>query len=397
MNEPMTIPPTGGPEIHAIAAAARAQHWYAVTPFGFPALLRYRDCERLLRDPRLREIDTLQFAGIVDGPLHDWYRLIMFANDGEAPRRLRSLVALAFTPKSMEATRSAVRDDVEQLCDDVDSELELVSQIAHWMPVLAVSGMLGIPDEDVRVFGNWSASLGGIFSAFITPQLRDELELTLGGFTDYVKELIADRRAHPRDDLTTRLIEARDGGDRLSEAELVAMIANLVIGGHDATERLIANAMWTLLRHPDQWRALVDDPSLVAGAVEEVLRYEPSATGTGRVATEDVDWDGLAIPAGSMVAVATFAANRDPEVFTDPDRFDIRRADARHLTFGGGPHYCLGASLGRIVTQETIAAITRRWPDVTLLEDDPPWAPIERGFRGITRLRLATGTSEATL
>lgn len=394
MNDPMPMPLAGGPEIHAVAAEARQRCWYAVTPFGFPAFLRYRDCERLLRDPRFREIgiDTLHMAGIVDGPLYDWFALIMFANDGDMHRRLRGLVSLAFTPKSIEATRPDVRAGVERLCADVDDELELVGQIAHWMPVLAVSGMLGIPAADVRVFGDWSARLGGIFSPFITPDVRDELEAALAPFTEYVTELIADRRSRPRDDLTTRLIEARDGGDRLSEAELVAMIANLVIGGHDVTERLIANAMWTLLRHPDEWQAVVEDPSLVPTAVDEVLRYEPSATGSARVATEEVDWDGLAIPAGSMVAAATIAANRDPEVYTDPDRFDIRRADARHLTFGGGPHYCLGASLGRIVTQETIGLIARRWPDITLIDDDPPWAPIERGFRGITSLRLATGS-----
>ena len=394
----MTAPMTGGPEIHAAAAAARAQCWYGTSELGFPALLRYRDCERALRDPRFREIglDLLHMSGIEDGPLHDWYSLIMFANDGDTHRRLRGLVSLAFTPKSVERTRAAVRADVERLCDGIDGEVELVSEIAHWMPVLAVSGMLGIPEEDVRTFGGWSASLGAVFSAFITPDGRVELERTLESFTDYVTDLIADRRAHPGDDLATRLIEARDGGDRLSEPELVAMIANLVIGGHDATERTIANGMWTLLRHPDQWRAICEDASLLPAAVEEILRYEPAVSGAARVAIEDVDWSGLAVPAGSLLGLVTIAANRDPEVFADPDRFDVRRTDARHLTFGGGPHYCLGASLGRIVTQETIGAIARRWPDVALADDDPPWAPPERGFRGLISLRLSLGGRRAT-
>lgn len=391
-NDPMTVPLTGGPEVHELAAAARERSWYALTPFGFPGLLRYRDCERALRDPRFREIglDLLHMSGIVDGPLYDWYRLIMFASDGDAHRRLRSLVSLAFTPKSMEATRGAVRDDIDRLCDGIDGEFDLVDRIAHWMPVLAVSGMLGIPDEDVRTFGDWSARLGGIFSAFITPEHRQELETALAMFTEYVVELIAQRRANPGDDLASRLIGARDDGDRLSEEELVAMILNLVIGGHDATERTIATGMWTLLQHPDQWRALCVDPSLVPGAVEEVLRYEPAASGAARVATEDVDWDGLEIPAGGMLGIMTIAANRDPEVFIDADRFDIRRTDARHLAFGGGPHYCLGASLGRIVTQETIAAIARRWPDITPVDAHPSWAPSERGFRGVLEVRLAT-------
>lgn len=390
MPTPMTLAIENGPEVHELVEAARRQCWYAMTPFGFPAFLRYRDCERLLRDRRFREVgmDLLDLSGITEGPLYDWYSLIMFANDGDAHRRLRNLVSLAFTPKNVEACRPHVRSEAERLCGEQDGEVELVRTIAHWMPVLAVSEMLGIPRDDVALFGDWSARLGAIFSVFLTPEIRHDLEETLAPFTEYVTALVADRRAHPRDDLTTRLVEARDGGDRLTEPELIAMIANLVIGGHDATERLIANAMWTLLQHPDQWRGLVDDATLLPGAIEEVLRYEPSAGGGGRVALEDVDWEGVAISAGSMVGIFSIAANRDPEVFADPHRFDIRRGDVRHLTFGGGPHYCLGASLGRVVAQETVGTIARRWPTVELLEDDPPWAPVEKGFRGITRLRL---------
>lgn len=391
-NGPITAPITGGPEIHALLAEARAQHWYALTPFGFPAFLRYRDTERLLRDPRFREvgIELLHLSGITDGPIHDWFSLIMFAHDGDAHRRLRVLVSKAFTPSSVESTRPLVRADLERCCDDVDGELELVGELAHWAPVMAVGHMLDIPEADVRAIGDLSARLGTVFSAFITPEDRGPLEAALVTFTDYVRGLIADRRARPGDDLMSRLIASREGDAALTEDELVAMVVNLVIGGHDATERLIANAMWTLLRHPDEWRALVDDPSLVAGAVEEVLRYEPSAPGAARVATEVVDWDGLQIAAGTLVGTVTAAANRDPEVFTDPHRFDVRRRDARHLTFGGGPHLCLGAALARLVAQEAIDVIGRRWPDMRLLDEDPPWAPVEAGFRGITRLRLAT-------
>ena len=311
MTEPMTMPIVSGPEQHELIAQARGQCWYAVAPFGFPAFLRYRDCERLHRDPRFRQLglDALHLSGITDGPLHDWYSLIMFANDGESHSRLRGLVSIAFTPKRMEATRAAVSADIGRLCDDVGGEVELASELAHWMPVLAVSGMLGIPREDVATFAGWSAGLGGVFSAFITPEMNAEMEAALAAFTEYVRALIEARRRRPQDDLTTRLIEARDGDDRLSEDELVAMIANIVIGGHDATERLIANAVWTLLGHPDQWRALVEDPTLIPAAVEEVLRFEPSSGGTGRIATEDVDWDGLAIPAGSIAVSMTMAAN----------------------------------------------------------------------------------------
>lgn len=394
LQEPMTVPIAGGAEVHQLFSDARAQCWYALTPFGFPAFLRYRDCERLVRDPRFRQIgiDMLHLSGITSGPLHDWFGRIMFANEGDAHRRLRSLVSLAFTPRSVESVRTVVAADVDERCRTVGDELELVGDIAHWMPVVGVSAMLGIPNSDVPMFAGWSASLGAIFSGFITPEVKAELEEALAEFTPYVIDLITERRSRPADDLITRLVEARDGADRLSEEELVALIANLVIGGHDATERLIANALYTLLRHPDQWRALVEDPSLVAGAVEEALRYEPSIGGAGRVATEDVDWDGLTIPGGSMVGAAIMAANRDPEVFTGPDRFDIRRSDARHLTFGGGPHYCLGANLGRVVAQETLAGLARWWPAAVLIDDDPPWAPPERGFRGITRLLVAPNT-----
>ena len=390
-QEPMTVPITGGAEVHQLFADARAQCWYALSPFGFPAFLRYRDCERLLRDPRFREIgiDMLHLSGITSGPLYDWFGRIMFANEGDAHRRLRSLVSLAFTPRSVESVRAVVVADIDERCQTGGDEVELVGAIAHWMPVVGVSAMLGIPGTDVSMFARWSASLGAVFSAFITPEVRDELEEALVEFTSYVVDLISDRRSRPADDLITRLIEARDGEDRLSEEELVALIVNLVIGGHDATERLIANATYTLLRHPDQWRALVDDSGLVPGAVEEVLRFEPSTGGAGRVATEDVDWDGLVIPEGSMVGAVVIAANRDPEVFTDPDVFDVRRSDGRHLTFGGGPHYCLGANLGRVVAQETLAALVRWWPEAVLIDDEPPWAPPESGFRGITRLRLA--------
>lgn len=390
---PMAVPVTGGPDVHAALVEARSRHWYALSPWGGPVLLRFRDCEQAMRDPRLRGgigTDLLGLSGITEGPLAEWQSLIMFGNDGETHRRLRSLVAMAFTSRRLDAARPVVAAEATRRTDR-DGEVDVVADLSHWMPIHAVASMLGIPDEDIPMVGRWSQRLGAVFSAFITPEARAQLEDTLGSFGDYVVAMLADRRAHPRDDLTTHLIEARDGEDRLSEPELVAMILNLVIGGHDATERLIANGMWLLLRHPDQWRLLTEHPGGSAPVVEEVLRYEPSTSGTARIATEDIDWGELHIPAGSLLATSTLAANRDPEVFERPQEFDVTRTGARSLTFGGGPHLCLGAALARVVTQESLAAMARHWPGAELIDEDPPWSAPEDGFRGITRLRVETG------
>lgn len=360
------------------------------------SFIHHADVEAVLLDPRFRESgkDWMVQRGIDSGPLFDWWCLIMFTNEGATHRRLRSLVSKALSQHAVERMRRTIASSVASILDDVvgAGEVDAVEAVSHRIPIAGLCDIVGVPRSDIGIFERWSVDLGKSFSFAIPPELRRVLEDAIVGLSSYVRQLIADRRRHAQDDLVTRLIAARDAEDRLNEDELVAMVANLLLGGHDTTKAALSCAVHALLRHPEQWRLLRRDPALAPGAVEEVIRYESPVSAFPRVATQEVDFGGVPIAENEMFLVNILGANRDPARFDAPDRFDITRTGTRHLGLGAGPHYCIGAPVARIAAQETITALARRFPGLELVETDPPWTAVSE-FRAPATLRVRLGPS----
>ena len=358
-----TLDPAYDADIHAAHRRAREQSWYARTPAGI-LLLRYDDVYALVRDRRWRELgaDALAMAGIMSGPLRDWFGQIISNQEGATHTRLRRLVSQAFTPRSADRLRPFMREAAHELIDRFTGQgaCELVAAFAAPYPVRVIGALLGVPPGDFERFHGWSTDLSLAFGSRIAEE-RPRIEAALASLSDWADRVLAERRRTPGPDLISALIAAEEAGDRLGGDELRAMITVLIFGGQDTTQCQIACGVATFLRHPDQWKRLADDPGVAASAVEEVLRYEPAGSGSPRVATEDLRLHDLDVKAGTIALPSGPAANRDPAAYADPDRFDVARRPAQpNLTFGGGEHYCLGAALARAELQEALPILARR-------------------------------------
>jgi len=363
-----TLSPEYDADIHTAHREARERSWYARTPVGL-IFLRYEDVLWLLRDRRWRELgaDALPQAGITEGPIWDWFHQIMSNKEGEDHARLRRLVSRAFTPRRVESLRPVMRTTANDLIDRfiADGSCEFVSQFAAPYPVRVISALLGVPPEDFERFHAWSRDLALAFGSRIGEE-RARIESALLSLNEYVDGLLAARAEAPQDDLISALVAVEEAGDRLTREELRAMVTVLIFGGQDTTQCQLACAASTFMNHPDQWGRLGQQSELAVSAAEEVLRFEPAGSGSPRVAMEDVEYKGFRIPAGTVALPSGPAANRDPVVYPDPDRFDMTREHGQPiLTFGGGAHYCLGASLARYEIQEALAILSRRLPKLS--------------------------------
>ena len=279
--------------------------------------------------------------------------------------RLRKLVASAFTARRAEALRPRVASIVSELIDAIlerPQPADLVAAFSLPLPARVICEMLGVPPEDIVQFHAWSDVVMGDWQ-----RDSDEIMTALVGLYGYFGRLIEIKRAQPADDLMSALIAARDDADRLSEAELTVMCCTLLIGGHETTANQINLSLLLLFDHPGQVAKLRADRGLIPGAVEELLRYARlGGLAPARVTKEDVKIGGITIPAGEQVIPLFATANRDPSVFTDPDRFDVTRDAARHLAFGAGVHHCLGAQLARVELQEAFRGLIGRLPGLRL-------------------------------
>ncbi|GAA2134203.1 cytochrome P450 [Actinomadura napierensis] len=341
------------------------------TAVGLWVSTSYELCEQALRDPRFGH--RPEGGGLWrEAPQRNRSFLTM---DPPDHTRLRRLVSKAFTPRLVERLRPRVEALVDELLDGVSGEVDLISALAYPLPVIVISEMLGVPPRDRDLFKGWSDALArGLDPDFLLPEaeiaLRDEARAE---FAAYFRELAAERRAEPRDDLLSALVGVSDGGDVLSEEELLATCVLLLVAGHETTVNLIGNGALALLRHPEQLAVFREHPENVAAAVEELLRYDPPVQLTLRAALEDAELGGTVIERGRLVLLLTGAANRDPSVFTDPDRLALLRyaegRDApRHLSFGHGVHFCLGAPLARLEGQIALKKLFER--DVALAAGD---------------------------
>ncbi|RZS34853.1 cytochrome P450 [Herbihabitans rhizosphaerae] len=276
--------------------------------------------------------------------------------------RLRKLVGKEFTTRRMEGLRERVREITGELLDDMDrhDEVDLLPAFAFPLPITVICELLGVPLSDRETFREWSTTL----VSSVPPAQVQEAAVAMAG---YFTELIAHKRANPDDALLSGLVRVSEDGDRLSEGELVSMMFLLLVAGHETTVNLIGNGVLALLRHPDQFAALRADPSLLPGAVEELLRYDsPVNLTTLRYTTEPITLEGQRIPADDLVVVALTSANRDADRFAEADRLDVTRAAAGHLAFGHGIHHCVGAPLARMEGEIAIGALLERFPKITL-------------------------------
>jgi cytochrome P450 len=335
---------------------------------------RYDDAAAVLRDERfvkdIRSARNMHDRGVPWMP-----RAIkplahtMLDSDGAEHRRLRTLVRDTFAPKHIAQLEPRVRELVGVLLDRMAGvdRVDLVADFALPLPLTVISEVLGVPEPDRLRFRRWFSSLVGA-SASSRPNLSLLLKVPdIVAMMRFLRRLVAERHAHPGDDLVSRLAVAHDGDDHLSEDELVAMLGILLIAGYETTVNLIATGTLLLLSHPDQLARLHEEPALIESAVEELLRLAtPVDVATERYAREDVEIAGVTIPRGALVLVAIVSANADQTRFPEPERLDVSRAENRHLAFGLGPHYCLGAPLARMEARMALAALIRRFPHLRL-------------------------------
>jgi cytochrome P450 len=348
-----------GPEVRA----ARAAHWCARTPMGL-AVLRYDKLTSLLGDRRLAQGShrILTAQGLTEGPLVEWMNTMILSMEGDDHLRVRRLVSRAFTPRAVTALRPRIREIVDELVDAFPgpgTTVEFMEAFADPLPARVICELLGVPPSLQDTVRGWANDLGLAFSYTVAANL-ERIEAALAGVFAATDRLLAARRADPRDDLLSALLAVEADGDRLRPEELRSVVASLLFAGQDTTRHQLGIAMSLFLRHPEQWALLAARPELAGTAVEEVVRVAPTTPVTGRVAVEDFEVDGVRIPAGTHLTMLLAAGNADPAVFTDPDGFDITRPRPASMTFGAGPHYCLGASLARAEMAEALPILARR-------------------------------------
>lgn len=371
--------------------SAQSRSPIAIGPLG-PEILSYELARDMLRDNRFRLPPgiTLAAQGITSGPLYDKLMNSLLGLEGAPHIRLRKLVAKAFTPRATSRLSDTIQQVMNELIDRVmdAGRCDVVPDIARRYPTPIICALLGAPREDWQLFADWTEE---VFKAFnFQPDVTfDEAEImrAWGELDAYVDGMVAARRDHLTDDLLSELIRAESDGDRLNLEELRGLVAGFLMAGTDTTRNQLAASVQVLCEHPEQWATLREQPELAMQAVEESMRHSPAACIVPRAAVEDAEFGGYLFPAGTFVLVNTFAANRDPAIYDDADRFDITRGDVPPiLTFGGGAHYCLGANLARRELAEALVVLTRRLPAAHRV-GPAPWKSV-LGMTGPTTLPI---------
>ncbi len=370
-------------EVCARIRAAQLRGPIAIGPFG-PEILSYELARSVLRDTRFVIPPGLHLSaqGVTSGPL--WDRVVgsIICAEGAEHHRLRSLVSRAFTPRATARLHDTIGEVVNELVDGVADagRCDVVTDIARHYPIPIICALLGAPRGTWAQFSRWAEAIFKMANFSIN--LADETPAILRGWAEldaYVDELVAERRHRLTDDLLSDLIRAEDPtflGHRLNADELRMTVAGLLLAGTDTTRNQLAASLQVLLDHPEQWAMLREHPELAMPAVEESMRHSPAVCNTVRTVNEDVELHGYTFPGGTYIFVNSFAANRDPDIYDDPDRFDITRKEAPAvLTFGGGVHYCLGANLARLELAEGLKILARRMPNARRV-GPAPWKPM---------------------
>jgi len=367
---------------------------------GFWLVSRYADVFAALRDHRLSSAQLAEVMGRLPAgereqaqPLQEILTNRLLLTDDPDHRRIRMLMQLAFTPRQVERMREEIQLTIDQLLEPCQASggFDLIADFADPLPAHVIAAMLGIPSGDRQLFKKCTDDIYafmGISAEPISARSRRATESAVQ-LRSHLSMLFAEARRQPREDLLSAMVAAEEQGTKLSETELFANVVGMINAAHETTANLIGNTVLNLLRNPDQWQKLLAEPGMCENAIEEGLRYDAPIQMLGRRAIADVELHGATIPKGQQVAMILGAANRDPEQFENPDRFDITRAEIKHVAFGGGPHFCLGAALGRLEGQMALATLVKRFPKLRLTDKPIAWRPYPV-FRGLKGLPLRT-------
>ena len=327
-----------------------------------------RDHRRFSNDPRKGTLSRRQRANL---PTEDEFTMLFL--DPPDHKRLRALVNKAFTPKVVNALEPHIRSLLGALLDDVDDPagFDLMQAVAQPLPVIVIAEMLGIPAEDRAQFKVWSDQRARVLEPAIEPRERAVAETASRALDAYFRPIIKERREAPQDDIVSALAQAEEEGERLTERETLNMLRLLLIAGNETTTNLIGNGILALLRHPDQLQRLRDDPGLIPAAVDELLRFDSPVQTDFRRVLEDCEVSGIPLRKRENMILLLGAANRDPDVFENPDRLDVGRDDRSHLSFGRGIHHCIGAPLARLEGRIVLETLLERFSSIGLLDERP--------------------------
>ena len=382
-------------ETFAIMREHDPLYWHEQMGMWF--VTRYEDVHAVSRDRRFSS-DKVDFfvppvADQEKQAVRRFFRDWMVFCDPPEHTRLRKLVSRAFTPRSISMLESFTARAADEALDRISGkdQIDIIGDIGLPMPSRVIAHMLGVAPDRVDDFVQWSEGVAKVLSL-----VGDQDEniasayAAIQSLAAYFRDLIAERRVAPAEDLLSMMVQPGEDGSVLSEHEVMASCALLLISGHETTTSQIGNAMLALLRHPDELARLRAEPDLAPSAVEELVRYDGALAGLARTAQEDVPLSGGVVPAGTNIMAVVLSANRDPAVFADPDRLDISRGDMRHLGFGGGVHACVGAALARLETRIAITALLARYPRIELAVSDPD-STMSWVINGLTSLPVNVG------
>ena len=363
---------------------------------------RYQDVVAILRDHRRfsNDFETRTPSRRRQGQLNPAVDKSMLFVDPPDHTRLRSLVSKAFTPKTVETLEARVRQIMAGLLDQIadPSSFDLMQAIADPLPVIVIAELLGVPPQDRAQFKVWSDQRARTLEPTITRRERAIAAEAGEALSAYFLDIINKRRVEPQDDLISALVAVEEEGDKLSEYEMVVMLRLLLVAGNETTTNLIGNGMLALLRHPQQLQLLRQKPDLMPDAIEELLRYDAPVQTDIRTALEDVELGGKVIRQGQGVLLLLGSANRDPEVYHEPDCLDLTRHETSHIAFGRGIHHCLGAPLARLEGRIAFEMLLERFDDLQLLTDTPQFKDhvVLRGLEALpTRARPARRAAPA--
>jgi cytochrome P450 len=333
------------------------------TELGTYLLTRYEDVWSLVRDRRLGRDVPMELMKMTfgDGPAAEAFVGNMLNREGKDHTRVRKLMASPFTPGRVRELRVHTEALVDELFDALDDEFDAAADIGLVLPVLVICDLLGLPKEDRELVRPWAAAIADGSTLITTDALKTAMEAALQAFIEYFEDLLAGRRTFAADGLFAALVAAEEDGERLDHQELVVNAVLLFFAGFETTTNLIGNGTLALLRHPDQYERVRDDPDLVPTAVDEMLRFDSPVMAAPRITHEPIETSGGTIKANRVIELSLSAANRDPRVFTDAERFDVGRTDNHHVAFGSGAHFCLGAHLARLEAQAVLAGFTSRF------------------------------------
>jgi len=357
---------------------------------GFWFLTRYDDVQMVLRDaerfssagaswgssnPMAKDKEKAKEQGGDVGKVGNLLRHSFNLSDPPVHTRLRGLVNQAFSRRAADHKRERIEAVAGELSAAAKAKgtFDLVRDLGFHLPIIVASEIIGIPTEDREKFRRSFEEAGVLMMPIKNKEILERGVAAARWQGQYLKDLVEARRRNPQDDLISHLIDAEEEGDRLTAPEMMAAIATIFTAAGTTTERMISSGLFILLSHPDHFNALRDDRSLMDGALEEILRFHhpDQSTSTNRRATQDVELQGKVIKAGDSVRVSLGAANRDPARFPDPDRFDIRRSDNKHLSFGNGIHFCLGSALARSETEVMFNRVLDEMPGLSLVTEAP--------------------------